>query len=292
MRHFRLSIVTTTVLFACSAASGAFVDEFDNGVVQDSNGISGFWDTLSFGGSANSIVEAGGNITFTIGDDDGSNESDFGGASAFSNSFRPEFSFLSNQVKIEVRGIQFSSPGNPFISPNERLMRVGFVSSGDSAFAADDAVFLRIFETGVSLRSKTNETNMNGQGTEQASLGNLNGVGGVDLLLGPGTLGNIDYSLTAYFPSGAVAGSTSGSFAYDSSQWDQVDQSSRLLINPQELNVSGGTQFFTASLGSLSVTAVPEPSSLLAVAVASICCMVLRLRKSRMPVSAQHAKTA
>ncbi len=244
------------------------IDDFDNGVVADSDSTVGYWGTTSFGGSANDISEAGSSLTFTIGDNDGTNESNFGGASIFSNDFHSEFDFLSSPVMIKVRGIQFGSTGSPFVGSTQRHLRVGFVSSGTNAFAADDAVFARIFETGVSVRSKINETNMNGQGTEQVNLGALNGVGGIDLQIGPGSAGMLDYSLIAYFPTGATAGSTSGSFSYDASQWNQGDPSSRLLVMAQELDVSGGNQVFTASLDSVSVTSVPEPSSFLLTALA------------------------
>ncbi|MEM9586200.1 MAG: hypothetical protein AAGA03_02870 [Planctomycetota bacterium] len=271
-------VVSIVGLFPWNATA-ALVDGFDNGVVQDADSSPGFWGTTSFGGTANEISESGGNLTFTIGDDDGTNESDFGGASIFSNSFRSDFNFLSRQVMIEVRGIQFSSVGNPFVSTNQRHLRVGFVSSGNTAFAADDAVFVRIFETGVSIRSKVNEANSNGQGSEQASLGNINGVGGVDLILEPGSTDMVDYSLTAYFPSGSIAGSTSGSFAFDFSQWDQGDESARLLVMAQELDVPGGDQVFTASLGSISVTAVPEPSTSCLASLAALAVLLKRCRR-------------
>lgn len=263
-------LIAAAVIFLFPAVGRAdLIDNFDNGVIADSDSIGGYWDTVSFGGSANAISEAGGRITFTVGDDDGSNESDFGAAGIFSNGFRSDLNFLSNSVTLQVRGIEFQSTGSPFVSPTERLLRVGFVSSGNNAFAADDAVYLRIFETGVSVRSKINQANMNGQGTEQANLGAINGVDGVDLQIGPGSAGMLDYSLTAYFPGGSIAGSTSGSFGYDASQWNQGDHSSRLLVLAQELNVSGGNQVFTASLDSVSTTSVPEPSSLLFSALAA-----------------------
>jgi hypothetical protein len=269
MNHaWYLHVVAAIFVFPAFARAG-LIDNFDNGVVADSDSTVGYWGTTSFGGSANDISEADSSLTFTIGDNDGTNESDFGGASIFSNDFHSDFGFLSRPVTIKVRGIQFRSTGSPFVAPDERHLRVGFVSSGTNAFGADDAVFARIFETGVSVRSKINEADTNGQGTEQANLGALNGVGGIDLQIGPGSAGMLDYSLIAYFPSGATAGSTSGSFAYDASQWNQGDYSSRLLVMAQELNVSGGNQVFTASLDSVSVSAVPEPSSFYLAALAA-----------------------
>ena len=269
MNHVCYLLANIAIFLIPSVASAALIDNFDNGVVTNSDSASGYWGTSSFGGSANDISEAASSLTFTIGDNDGSNESNFGGASIFSNGFQSEFDFLSNPVIIKVRGIEFGSTGTPFVGTTARHLRVGFVSSGTDAFSADDAVFARIFETGVSVRSKINETGANGQGTEQANLGSLNGVGGIDFLIGPGSAGMLNYSLIAYFPSGATAGSTSGTFAYDAASWNQGDHSSRLLIMAQELNVSGGNQVFTASLGSVSVTAVPEPSSFLLVAIAA-----------------------
>lgn len=282
MNHdWYLIIVASIVLFP-GVGKADLIDNFDNGLVADSDFATDYWGNLSFGGSANDISEAGSKLTFTVGDDDGSNESNSGGASIYSNDFHLGFNFLSSPVLIKVRGIEFASTGNSFVSTIERSLRVGFVSSGTSAFAADDAVFARIFETGVSVRSKINETDMNGQGTEQANLGAINGVGGIDFLIGPGSAGMLDYSLTAYFPSGSTAGSTSGTFAYDASLWNQGDQSSRLLVMAQELNVPGGDQVFTASLGSVSVTAVPEPSSYLLIVFAAIGLGWLRFRR-RLP---------
>ena len=269
MKHgWQLIIVATSFLVSGNAGAD-LIDNFDNGVVADSDATAGYWDTMSFGGSANDISEAGSDLTFTIGDNDGSNENDFGGASIFSHDFHSDFNFLSSTVLIKVRGIEFASTGPSFVGTTQRHLRVGFVSSGQNAFEADDAVFARIFETGVSVRSKANEANTNGQGTEQADLGALNGVGGIDFQIGPASSGSLGYSLTAYFPSGAVAGATSGTFAYDGSLWNQGDHSSRLLVMAQELNVSGGDQVFTASLDSISITSVPEPASFLLTAVAA-----------------------
>lgn len=99
--------------------------------------------------------------------------------------------------------------------------------------------------------------------------------------IGPGSAGMLDYSLIAYFPTGATAGSTSGSFAYDASQWNQDDHSSRLLVMAQELDVFGGNQVFTASLDSVSIDAVPEPSSFLLTALAVFGVGWHRLRRRR-----------
>lgn len=269
MKHGWYLIIVTTTFVLLGDASADVIDNFDNGVVADNDTTVGYWDTLSFGGSANDISEASSDLTFTIGDSDGSNESDFGGASIFSHDFHSDLNFLSSTVLIKVRGIEFASTGPSFVGVTQRHLRVGFVSSGQSAFEADDAVFARIFETGVSVRSKINEADTNGQGTEQANLGALNGVGGIDFQIGPAANGTLGYSLTAYFPSGATAGSTSGTFAYDASQWNQGDHSSRLLVMAQELNVSGGDQVFTASLDSISITSVPEPAGFLLTAVAA-----------------------
>lgn len=270
MNHDLYLIIVAIIFLFPGVGRADMIDDFDNGVVADSDSTVGYWDTLSFGGSATDISESGSALTFTVGDNDGTNENDFGGASIFSHDFHSEFNFLSSAVLIQVRGIEFTSTGQFSVGPTERHLRVGFVSSGQSAFEADDAVFARIFETGVSVRSKINETNTNGQGTHQANIGAINGVGGIDFLVGPGSAGMLNYSLTGYFPSGATAGTTSGSFAYDASQWNQGDGSSRLLVMAQELNVTGGNQVFTASLGSISISTVPEPSSFLLAAVAAL----------------------
>ena len=268
-RTLQLTVAVSVFLFS-GVVRAALIDNFDNGVVEDSDSKLGYWGSTSFGGSANAISETSSKLTFTIGDNDGVNDNDFAGASIFSNAFDSEFNFFSSTVTIKLRGVQFASTGSPHVGAGERYLRVGFVSSGTTAFGADDAVFVRIFDTEVSVRSKTNETNLNGQGTEHARIGSINGVGGIDLQIGPSSDGMLNYSLIAYYPSGVAAGSTFGSFSYDASQWDQANQSSRLLVMAQEQNVSGGNQVFAASISSLEVSAVPEPTSLFSLAIAVI----------------------
>ena len=102
---------------------------------------------------------------------------------------------------------------------------------------------------------------------------------------------NIDYSLTTYFPSGAIAGSSDVRLSI-LRQWDQrLINPSRLLINPQELNVPGGNRvLYCLTRVTISHGSARTVEGLLAVTLASMCCIVFRLRRSSMAAPEEMAR--
>ena len=98
MSRLALGCFATMCLFP-HPGRGGVIDDFDNGVVADSDSTTGYWGVNSFGGSVNGVSESNSVLTFAVGDNDGSNENDFGFVSLYSNTFQSDLAL--NQVYRE-----------------------------------------------------------------------------------------------------------------------------------------------------------------------------------------------
>jgi len=119
MKHTTLSSVVLLALvigmFAMPEASRAdavvFEDDFANGVVTNSKSVVGFWTEAMSAGDANALVEAGGELTLTAGDNDGSNADDNSEAHIYS-ALSSQFNFFKQRLILRVRGVTFDDHGS------------------------------------------------------------------------------------------------------------------------------------------------------------------------------------
>jgi hypothetical protein len=197
-----LSLCLGAVFPIASVSAQVFVDSFNNGTAADSDAQAGFWATNTSNGSgdANAIVESGGVLSMSAGDDDGTNNANYSGVSLIS-SVSSDFNFFTDTLSFQVRGISFSGS----TAADKQQLRLGLTAGGGS-YNSPDAVVLRVRGDGtVNLGSKVDIANSNSDGTathENFDLGADNSLTGFDLTLDPGSGTNIDYTLVCYGGSG------------------------------------------------------------------------------------------
>lgn len=250
------AVLAFQVVMGGRTASAELIDGFDNGDPLASETINPYWITFNFSGSANSTIESGGSVRLTVGDDDGVNDSNFAGTLLLSQ-LDSRFNFFNSPILIEARGIDIFDGGDA-TDPTTRAMRLGINTNQSTSFSAPDAVYVQVNDAGgVILRHKTNAPSSGG--TTVVSQNGLGDITGFDLFLN-NVVGQTAYSLSTY--TGATkTGTFAGSFAMSLADWDIANGDGYFLVSAREANISGGNQFFTGSLDSLSVTAVPEPAS-------------------------------
>ncbi|MBI1369879.1 MAG: hypothetical protein GC162_14640 [Planctomycetes bacterium] len=266
--HWRLLVAASVLapFLTTLPAEGAIVtvleDNFNNGIVANSDSNVGYWSqNLNSGpGDANSIAESGGILSMTVGDNAGTNHSNFSGVVIYSG-VTSDFNFFTHEITIAVRGISFTNNGTPTIGGAAERLRMMLLSDGINSNAANDAVVVSVDGAGkLTLGSKVNAPTSASDGATIHKTFTGSGVTGFDLTIGPGTGTNINYTITVL---GGSSGTASGSFVFDVSNWNGAGGNAALGFWTQEATITGGNQYFTTTLDSVKVTTiVPTPAAL------------------------------
>ncbi len=238
-------------------ARTVFEDDFANGTVADSTSVSGFWSSglAVAAGDANALNESGGTLTMTAGSNDGASDNAYSGVTLYS-AISSNFNFFTKIRKYSVRGITFDDHGTSILNSSEQF-RFSLLSDSAESHTANDALIVKVTPDGkIRLGNKQNAPGGNADGTAVHEFTGLvtDGTYGFDLTVGPVSATSQEYQFNVYTGTVPVsAGLKVGTMSLAKAQWGDGSGNAGLGLWTQELNVTGGNQYFDATLSDIVV---------------------------------------
>jgi hypothetical protein len=209
---------------------------------------SSFWTSFTTLADGTQIVERGGSLQVTV-----ANGGDYRMASTRSSSSSSAWNFFGEAVTWQVRGLSIASTGATAMPLDKGTAYFSILTSTASGYSADDSVNVTFRGDGV-LGLRLKKDTANSWGTLMGSLTSA-AITGFDLTLGPGTVGNVAYTLTAY-PNGQTV--ASGQWAIAQADWSDGGDGSKSYV---QIVAQEGvypsvdpTQQFRLTVGSYGIT--------------------------------------
>ncbi len=268
-RQYDIDYIAVRRMFDPVADSGGanrlFTDNFDNGVVANSNSVNGFWSQRNLGASS-TVSETSINTMTGAKAAEPLKLTAVGGGyphAQIASAVRSEFNFFKNPVALEATGIGFSSTSNS-TSVNtigKSILRFvlspqGLASGSESEYTSSNALALRI-EGGnlVALGYKLNSPNANTEYANNLLSQTMSGPVRRIYLVAHGAFYFLqvthDVSNT---DSTQTISEFTGGLSLNPANWGGTGNSAMYIQG--QLNNSGASENMTALVGSLAVSAV------------------------------------
>lgn len=284
--------VFTAALLALSPLSASatvlFQDNFNNGVVADSDSVTGFWNPVGSAVVGSSLAESGGNLVISL---PGSNNSTAQNSTLRSHDGAgPTFNFFTQQLTFTLSGLSVTNPGvgDVGVSASNSILQFYISPSSTSPYTnpstTPDMVGVRIRANNrVELGFKQDDTTTSNVFSGDSLAHNFtyaDTVTGFAL-----TLDATHYSLLIFFDNVETPSTTvSGTHGLSEGAWgagETIGESGIGLVASSFIS-SGKANDTLVTLDSLTVTAIPEPSSAAGLAgLAALGLAALRRRRSR-----------
>ena len=270
-----LAVVALMGLATSAKAGVVFQDDFNNGVVTDSDTVPGFWtaNPNNLGTANNTFAEANSELSISITGGSGSSGGNMRPLASVASAVGNDFNFFNQPLTFSGGGLSFSGTAAGF----NQLGNFDVISGdGIEYYTSTSGVQLRIGANNkVSLQVKTGFPN-NGGTTLVNSVSVGAPVTGFDLALDA-----THYNLTIYTTSGAFDSSNNPLFAgvhgLTAAGWGSGGQSALALVAQRVSTTTTETAIF--NVGSLDVTSsIPEPASLALLGVGGLMMVIKRRR--------------
>lgn len=263
-------IVSGIFVLAQAAAANVFVDNFNNGVVADSDNIVDFWDSSGVGGGGlGGANESGGELVITAGRTGGTSNADWVVAS------EPQsmFNFVAGQG-LSFQAIAPSGSAmveqTDFTDPDSARLRFSVTQEQQESIVMDDAfeLYIESSQSGM-LRFRENGDSWNELATFSST---------TDIVSFRLDLTATGFGLELFDSNGSVFSDT-GTYNINQSAWAN---GSAVAFTAQDRGSPEGAQV-TVSLDQFTVAQIPEPmsSGLIILSSALVWVLFRRIRASK-----------